>query len=161
MIFVWINTWHTCVPNQWTLQITWCITQLRISGHPLFFLRLPSSDRHKFLAFSKRKSNDVVTPFFTWNNSFNLKNEHSNSIEKNRNKNMNIFLSILYILLIQIWMLTFNVVLGYQGLLFRDVLWFFVRFFFSIRPTHPISGNAFDGKRRKKGDGLSGKKGIR
>ena len=37
MIFVWINTWHTCVPNQWTFQITWCITQLRISGHPVFF----------------------------------------------------------------------------------------------------------------------------
>ena len=68
----------------------------------LFFLRLASSDRPKFLAFSKKKSNDVVKPFFTWNNSFNLKNEHSNSIEKNRNKNMNIFHSILYILLIQI-----------------------------------------------------------
>ena len=50
----------------------------------------------------KKKSNDVVTTFFTWNNSFNLKNEHSDSIEKNRNKNMNIFHSILYILLIQI-----------------------------------------------------------
>ena len=36
-----------------------------------------------------------------------MKNEHSNSIEKNRNKNMNIFYSI------------FNVVLVYQGLLFR------------------------------------------
>ena len=33
-------------------------------------------------------------------------------------------------------MLTFNVVLGYQGLLFRDFLWFFFKvFFFSIRPT--------------------------
>ena len=52
-------------------------------------------------------------------------------------------------------MLIFNVVLGYQGLLFRDFLWFFfLSFFFSIRPTDPISGNAFDGKRRKKGDGL-------
>ena len=40
-------------------------------------------------------------------------------------------------------MLTFNVVLGYQGLLFRDFL--FVFFCFSIRPTDPISGNAFDG----------------
>ena len=55
----------------------------------LFFLRLPSSDQPTFLAFSK-------------NNSFNLKNEHSNSTEKNKNKNMNIFHSILYILLIQI-----------------------------------------------------------
>ena len=42
-------------------------------GHPLFFLRLASSDRPKFLAFSKKKtSNDVVKPFFNWNNSFNL-----------------------------------------------------------------------------------------
>ena len=63
-----------------------------------FFLRLASSYRPKFLAFSKKKKNDVVKPFFTWNNSFNLKNEHSNSIEKNRN----IFYSILCILLIQI-----------------------------------------------------------
>ena len=52
-------------------------------------------------------------------------------------------------------MLTFNVILGYQGLLFRDFLCFlFFGFFFSIRLTDPISGNAFDGKRRKKGDGL-------
>ena len=46
-------------------------------------------------------------------------------------------------------MLTFNVVLGYQDLLFRDFLWFFFCsfFFFSIRPTDSISGNAFDAKR--------------
>ena len=69
----------------------------------LFFFsvyRRPSNPN--FMAFSPQKSNDVVTPFFTWNNSFHLKNEHSNSIEKNGNKNMNIFHSILYILLIQI-----------------------------------------------------------
>ena len=61
-------------------------------GHPLFFLHLASSDRPKFLEISnKKKCNYVVEPFFTWNNSFNLKNEHSNSLEKNRNKNMNIF----------------------------------------------------------------------
>ena len=61
---------------------------LLLLGHPLFLLRLASSDRPKFLAFSKKKekSNDVAKPFFTWNNSFNLKNEHGNSIErKNRN----------------------------------------------------------------------------
>ena len=46
------------------------------------------------------------------------------------------------------WMLTFNVILGYQGLLFRDFLWFcFLVFFFSIRPTDSISGNVFDAKR--------------
>ena len=73
------------------------------SGHPLFLLRLASSDRPKFLAFSnkKKKINDVVKPLFTWNNSFNLKNEHSNNIEKNRSKNRNIFYSMLCILLIQ------------------------------------------------------------
>ena len=48
-------------------------------------------------------------------------------------------------------MLTFNIVLGYQGLLFRDFFWFFFRFFcFSIQLTDPISGNAFNGKQRKK-----------
>ena len=41
-------------------------------------------------------------------------------------------------------MLTFNVALGYQGLLFRDFLWFPFQFFLSIRPTDPISGNASD-----------------
>ena len=30
---------------------------------------------------------------------------------------------------------------------------FFFRFFFSIQPTDPISGNAFDAKRKKKGNG--------
>ena len=44
-------------------------------------------------------------------------------------------------------MLTFNVILGYQGLLFRDFVWFF----FSIQLTDPISGNAFDAKRKKRG----------
>ena len=42
-----------------------------------FFLRLASSDRPKFLAFSKKKSNDVVKPFFTWNNSLNLSEKWS------------------------------------------------------------------------------------
>ena len=73
-------------------------------GSFYFFLLLASSDRPKFLAFSTtaKKSNDVVKAFFTRNNSFNLKNEHSNSIEKNRNKNRNISDSILCILLIHI-----------------------------------------------------------
>ena len=48
-------------------------------------------------------------------------------------------------------MLTFSVVLGYQGILFQE---FLRSLFFSIRPTDPISGNAFDVKRKKKGDGL-------
>ena len=79
----------------------------RFLGHPLFFspfsvvrpIQIFSIFKTKFLAFSKqKKSNGVVKPFFIWNNYFNLKNEHSNSIEKNRN----IFCSILCILLIQI-----------------------------------------------------------
>ena len=111
----------------------------RLRPSSFFFLRLASSDRPKYLEFWKKKSSDVVKPFLTWNNSFNLKNEHSNSIEKNRN----IFYRVLGILLIQI----FNVVLGYQDLLFRDFLWIFlVFFFFSIRPTDPTSENAFDAK---------------
>ena len=70
-------------------------------GHPLFFSVYRRPTDRNFWHFLK-KSNDIVTPFFTWNNSFNLKNEHSNSTEKNKNKNMNIFHSIFYILLIQI-----------------------------------------------------------
>ena len=54
----------------------------------------------------------ILKPFFPWNrspsrtpawdNSFNLKNEHNKSVEKNRNKNSNIFYCILCILSIQI-----------------------------------------------------------
>ena len=64
---------------------------------------------------------------------------------------------ILCILFIQIVNVNFNVILGYQGLLFRDFLWYFVFsfFFFSIRATDPIPGNAFDAKRKKSGDGLT------
>ena len=60
-------------------------------------------------------------------------------------------------------MLTFNVILGYQGLLFCDFLLFFFKHFFfvSIRPTYPISGNAFDTKRKEeKGMALLYMKGI-
>ena len=53
-----------------------------------------------------------------------------------------------------LWMLTFNVVLGYQGLLFWDVLWFFLSFFYSIQPTNPISGNACNAKWKKRGMAL-------
>ena len=48
----------------------------------LFFLRLASPTDPNFWHFQKRRKkkkkeiNDVVKPFFTWNNSFNLKNEH-------------------------------------------------------------------------------------
>ena len=63
-----------------------CAAQAVKKGRPLFFLRLASSDGPKFLAFSK-KSNDVVKPFPLEI----MKNEQSNSIKKDRNKNRNIF----------------------------------------------------------------------
>ena len=53
------------------------------------------------------------------------------------------------------WMLTFHVVLGCQGLLFWDFLWFFFfSFFFSIQLTNPISGNASNAKWKKRGMAL-------
>ena len=42
---------------------------------------------------------------------------------------------------------------GYQASDSENAYDFFFRFFFSIRPTDPISRNAFDGKQKKK-DGL-------
>ena len=127
-------------------------------GHPLFFLCLASSDRPKILAYnSKKKSNDVVKPFFTWNNSFNLKNKHSNSIysEKQEQKQGHFLQYIVHFVNPNMWMLTFNVILGYQGLLFRDFLWILFLFFFSVWPADPISGNAFDAKWKKKIGGWS------
>ena len=51
--------------------------------------------------------------------------------------------------------LTFNVVLGYQDLLFRDVLLFFLVFFFqSDRPTQYQETHSTVNE-EKKGDGLS------
>ena len=44
--------------------------------------------------------------------------------------------------------------LGYQGSDSENATdCFFRLFFFSIRPTDPISGNAFDGKGKKRGGG--------
>ena len=71
-----------------------------------------------------------------------------NSIEKNRNKSRNIFYS--YIVYLNMWILSFKVVLGYQGLLYSQTTCYFI-LFFSIRPTDPISENAFVAKREKKG----------
>ena len=52
-------------------------------------------------------------------------------------------------------MLTSNVILGYQGLPIRDFLCFFLCTVFSpIGPTDPISGNAFDAKRKRGGMAL-------
>ena len=58
-------------------------------------------------------------------------------------------------------MLIFNVIPWYQGLLFRDFLLIFFRFFFfSIGPTDSILGNAFDTNRKKTGDVLMGKSSV-
>ena len=60
-------------------------------------------------------------------------------------------------------MLTFNVILlpGVPGLPIPRLLVIFFRFLFSVRPPDPILGNAFDAKRKKKGDGLSAKSLLR
>ena len=108
------------------------------SGHPLVLLRLASSDRPKFLAFSnkKKKSNDAVKPLFTWNNSFNLKNEHSNNIEKNRNKNRNIFLQyIVHFVICKCLLLTSSWGTRASYSETSCVFFFFRFFFFSIQPT--------------------------
>ena len=44
---------------------------------------------------------------------------------------------------------------GYQASDSENAYDFFLGFFFLIRPTDPISGNAFDGKQKKKGDDLN------
>ena len=54
-------------------------------------------------------------------------------------------------------MLTFNVVLEYQGLLFRDFFWFFFSFFFqSDRPTQYQETHSTVNE-EEKGDGLAAK----
>ena len=54
-------------------------------------------------------------------------------------------------------MLTFNVVLEYQGLLFRDFFWFFFSFFFqSYRPTQYQETHSTVNE-EEKGDGLAAK----
>ena len=81
------------------LSLTFCQMLIGLD-RPSFFFSLFTVVRPTqiFGILEKKEASGVVKPFFTWNNSFNLKNEHSNSIKKNRN----IFYSILYILLIQI-----------------------------------------------------------
>ena len=95
------------------------------SFFPPFSVVRPSQS---FDIFKKKKrSNDVVKPFFTWNNSFNLKMSIVTALRKTGTKTGTFFTVLIScILLIQVyfWMLTFTVILGYQGLLFPDFLWF-------------------------------------
>ena len=58
------------------------------------YCRLTNPNFWHFPKKKKKKSNDVVKIFFTLNDSFNLKDEHRNSIEKNRNKNWDIFFTV-------------------------------------------------------------------
>ena len=102
--------------------------------------------------FKKKKSSDVVTSYFTLNNSFNLKNEHSNSIEKNRNKNMNIFHSILYILLIQICQCYLLTSSWGTGPAIPKLL---VIFFSLIRPTRYQETNSTVHEKKKKKNGMA------
>ena len=122
-----------------------------IRPSPFFFSVYCRPTDPNFWHFQKKKRNDIVQTFFAWNNPFNLKIEHSNNIEKNRNKNENIFYSMLCILFIQIcecWLLTSS--WGTRAWYSETSCDFFFRFFFSIRQTDPMSLNAFDGKRKKK-----------
>ena len=93
-----------------------------------------------FAIFKQKKSNNLVKPFFTWNNSFNLRNEHSNSIVRKTGTKPGSFLHyIVYFVNPNMWMLTFNVILpsGIPGLPIPSLLViFFLGFFFqSNRPT--------------------------
>ena len=56
-----------------------------------------------------------------------------NSIEKNRNKNKNIFHS--YIVYLNMWMLSFKDVLGYQGFLYFQTTYDFLFSFFFFNPS--------------------------
>ena len=123
-------------------------------GHPLFFSIYCRPTDPNFWHFQKKKKrNDVVQTFFTWNNPFNLKIEHSNNIEKNRNKNENIFYSMLCILFIQIcqcWLLTSS--WGTRAWYSETSCDFFFRFFF-FNPTQCQETHSTVNE-KKNGDGL-------
>ena len=74
----------------------WRLLSSNQLSHPLFSLRLASSDRPKFLGLSKRKKkcNNVVKPFFTWNNSFNLKNKHSITAQRTTGTKTRLFFTL-------------------------------------------------------------------
>ena len=103
-----------------------------------FFLGLASSDRPKFLAFSKKKkiyhfqvpiSFEVI--LLIWKMSIVTAKTKTGT-------RTGTFFTVYCVSVVypNMWMLTFNVVLGYQGILFQDFLWIFFRcFFFLIRPT--------------------------
>ena len=66
----------------------------------------------------------------------------------------------MYVVNPNMWMLTFNVILGTRASYSESSCNFFLggggsSFFFWIRPTDPISGNAFDAKREKRGGAVA------
>ena len=76
-------------------------------------------------------------------------------IEKNRNKKQGHFLQyIVHFVNPNMWMLSFNVILGYQGLLFRDFLWFFFSFFF-FRYDQPTQYQETHKQQKKKNRGMA------
>ena len=135
--------------NYWTL-----ISDINTVRPSSFFSPFNIVRPTQIFGIFKKKSYDVVKPFLTWNSSFNLKNEHSNSIEKNRNRtrnqNRNIFYSILCILKIQICECSLLMSSWGTRAFHSKTSCVFFRCFFSIQPTHPTSGNTFDAKWKKK-----------
>ena len=82
-----------------------------------------------------------------------------NSKEKNRNKNRNIFYS--YIVYLNMWMLSFKVVLGYQGLLYSQTNCdFLFRFFQTDRPTQYQETHSTLNEKKQKKNGLIYKRDI-
>ena len=129
-----------------------------------------SSNRPSFLAFFKkaRKRNDKVYFFWTYINSFNLKNEHYNSISRHKTfGGVSFLLFTLFGPFLMKLTITFSAILslcrfGDHVLLFSGSTAMMLVFqascsqiscdFFSPhRPTHPKPGNLFDAKRTKRG----------
>ena len=61
----------------WRQDKTWDIFFFALRSSSVFSSFSVVWPTQIFVIF-KKKSNDVVKPFFTWNNSFNLKNARSN-----------------------------------------------------------------------------------
>ena len=113
-------------------------------SHPLYFLRLASSDQPKFLAFKK--------PFFTLNSSFNHKNEHRNNIEF-RGLILSHTLSSFYKNMSQPFLGHVLLFPGSKAMMLRYQASFFGGWWGAFNPTDPTDP-ILDAKRKKMGDGL-------
>ena len=113
--------------------------------------RRPADSNFWHFQKKKKKCNDVGKPFFSSNNCFNLKSEHSNGIKKNRNKNRNPLYSILLNFPITSTNFSAILILGsclvicrlhsndaeVPGLLFREFLLFFLFVFLVFQSDRP------------------------